>query len=63
MTYQAKVEEAVIHLLNGLHTDGAHHKQWDMEQALLSLVGKERVEEIKKAESEDDCYWEEGIPA
>lgn len=32
-------------LLDGLYTDGAHHKQYYLKQALILLVGKDEVEE------------------
>jgi hypothetical protein len=68
------VEEAVNHLIGGLITDGGHHKQWDMEQALLSLMGEEWVEankwvdeggEIVPEANDEEVYerWEPGIPA
>ena len=44
-------------LIEGLNTDGAHHKQWALEQALKMLVPDEF----------DDCkaswQWENGIAA
>lgn len=69
------IEEAVIHLINGLTTDGAHHKQWDMEQALIALKGKEWVntnrwvdengDVVEQFTRDQEVYerWEEGIPA
>ena len=67
-----KIEDAVDHIINGLTIDGAHHKQWDMEQALIALKGKAWVEKNRwvnedgeKASSKDKEVfprWEEGIP-
>lgn len=64
MSHEPKVEEAIEHILNGLNTDGAHHKQWDLEQALISLVGQERVDQMKLEIIEEGIYgvWEPGIP-
>ena len=66
MAHKPDIEAAVYHILNGLVIDGAHHKQWDMEQALIALKGKEWVEENNIDDSNpDDIYplWDEGIPA
>jgi hypothetical protein len=72
------IEAAVDHILNGLTTDGAHHKQWDMEQALIALKGEKWVEEQRRVtedgnvvsrdladDRKEECYerWEKGIPA
>ncbi len=40
---------------NGLTTDGGHHKQWYLEQILLTLVGKPSWDKLKR---EHD--WEKG---
>lgn len=45
-------------LLMGLTTDGAHHKQYQLEQALRRLCSDEWVNKMKQ-----ELQWEEGIPA
>lgn len=56
--YQDKIEQAVKEILDGLTTDGAHHKQYALEQALLLLTTPAFVQQQR------DAYgWEEGIPA
>lgn len=42
--------------LAGLYTDGAHHKQWYLEQILM-LVGFDL-----KSLQRQDYAWDEGIP-
>lgn len=49
---------AIKLLLDGLHADGAHHKQYYLEKALEALVGEAGVAELKNS----DGYWEEGQP-
>ena len=43
-------------LLLGLTTDGAHHKQWALEQAFRALCTDDYVDEAKK-----EFQWEDGI--
>lgn len=69
------IDEAITHILNGLTTDGAHHKQHDLEQALIALKGIDWVESqmwvdeegnvIDEEKTVEEVYrrWEEGIPA
>lgn len=38
-----QIKKVTKHILNGLMTDGGHHKQWDLEQALIALRGKDWV--------------------
>lgn len=45
-------------LIEGLNTDGAHHKQWALEQALKMLVQDELFDECKTS-----WQWERGIAA
>jgi len=51
-------DEVVKHLLNGLITDGAHHKQWELEQAFRALCTDDYVDKAKQ-----EFQWEDGIPA
>jgi hypothetical protein len=49
-------DKVVEFLILGLTTDGAHHKQWALEQAFLALCEDDYVEQSKK-----EFEWEEGI--
>lgn len=40
--------------VDGLTTDGGHHKQWYLEQILLATIGAERVSALSG-------QWEKGI--
>lgn len=42
--------------VQGLVTDGGHHKQWYLEQLLLRLVGKDEWDELKRIYD-----WDKGI--
>lgn len=44
-------------IIDGLQTDGGHHKQWYLEQILIELVGKKKIKEMKEYYGD----WEEGI--
>lgn len=44
-------------LIEGLTTDGCHHKQWYLERTLLFLIG---LKEFDEAWIKYD--WEKGIP-
>ncbi len=43
-------------IIDGLHTDGGHHKQWYLELILQLICTNEEYEKIKETEG-----WEEGI--
>ena len=45
-------------ILEGLLTDGVHHKQYTLEVVLRMLCEDSWVDEAKK-----ELQWEEGIPA
>jgi hypothetical protein len=49
------LNEAVKCLMIGLTTDGAEHKQWFLEQALLAICPEDYV-----AEAMRDIGWEPG---
>jgi len=53
-----KLDLVTTELLNGLITDGGHHKQWHLENALKILPGSEFYDEAK-----DEFRWEDGIPS
>ena len=60
------IDRAVQHAIDGLYTDGAHHKQWELEQILVALKGQDWVDEyknnIEKLDPEEYYIWDEGIP-
>ena len=43
-------------IIDGLCTDGDHHKQWYLERVLRELVGDEEFDNMKGISE-----WEEGI--
>jgi len=51
-------DEAVKELLMGLTTDGAHHKQYYLEQAFRALCESEYVDSAKR-----EFQWQDGIPS
>ena len=76
MSIDKKIKEITTHLINALVTDGAHHKQWDIEQALIVLRGIDWIEQNRWCtedgevvsptdDQNEDLYerWEKGIPA
>lgn len=48
----------VRHLLSGLTTAGAHHKQWALEEAFRALCEDKYVDEAKS-----QFQWETGLPS
>lgn len=56
------VHEVVTHILSGLYTDGAHHKQWALEMALDALLGPIEAEKLREKEAAEVGWaWDEGI--
>ena len=53
-----KLKPVTIALLMGLTTDGAHRKQYYLEQALRALVEPEWIEK-----AHEKFQWEKGIPS
>lgn len=51
-------DQAVVQLIMGLTTDGAHHKQYYLEAAFRALCTAEYVEKTK-----DKFQWAEGMPS
>jgi hypothetical protein len=51
-------DRIVNELLNGLVTDGAHHKQHSLEFVLRMMCEDEWVDAAKK-----QLQWQDGIPA
>jgi len=52
------LHEVCEELISGLVYDGAHHKQYYLEQALLLLRGDDGFSALKT-----EHKWEDGIPA
>lgn len=48
--------KVIIKLIAGLQTDGAHHKQHYMEEALRLIIGDVQFDIVKKA-----TRWKDGI--
>ena len=60
-TPDERIEEAIAAITQHGGVDGAHHKQWALDQALRALMGEERYRQWI-ADSEAEGYeWEEGI--
>lgn len=59
---QEQFNKVTSYLVNGLLVDGAHHKQYNLEQALLILCGETWVNNKKRELASGNYYWEEGIP-
>lgn len=61
---EEQINQVTTHILNGLNTDGGHHKQYELEMALVALRGQEWVDQHKKDIEEEGvyCVWDEGIP-
>ncbi len=51
-------DEIVKELLNGLMTDGGHHKQHSIETTLRLICDDSWVDEAKQ-----ELGWDDGIPA
>lgn len=49
-------EKVLLLTLDALTIDGAHHKQWFLEQILQYIMGEEKFEQMKK-----EVQWEPGI--
>lgn len=54
-----KLEEIKNICIDGLLTDGGHHKQWYLEQ-ILEEIGVDLVE-LRETLKKDDFSWEKGI--
>lgn len=54
-----ELRKAVDLLIDGLVTDGSHHKQWYIERSLESLGVN--LDEVKLDLAADDYAWEPGI--
>jgi hypothetical protein len=52
---ESLVRDIASTLIDGLTTDGAHHKQWALEEALRILVPDEF------AECKSSWEWEDGV--
>lgn len=52
------LDDAIEQLLRALMTDGSHHKQYDIEQALRLICGNDWVDREKSKRQ-----WIDGIPS
>jgi hypothetical protein len=59
---EARINEAIDVIFRWGPFDGAHHKQWALDQALRALLGDDYAARVAR-ENEDDEYepWDEGI--
>jgi hypothetical protein len=66
-THSTQLKERLVEVyklaIDGLGTDGDHHKQWFLEEILKVVVGEENYDRIfKELGEENDGYaWEPGI--
>jgi len=51
------IRQLEVFIRDALSIDGAHHKQWFLEEILAALTSRDRLEELR---NEDD--WDRGIP-
>jgi len=60
-THMTDTEREIIKSLcmDGLRTDGAHHKQWFLEEILKALGCN--LEEVRQDRRVNGYEWEEGI--
>jgi hypothetical protein len=56
MSKQQDTQGLVTMIRDGLCIDGAHHKQWFLEQILEYIVGSEEFNDFKEIDE-----WEQGI--
>ncbi len=65
MTPEQKIEAALEMAKNGL-SDGAHHKQWVIDQLVRILAGEryeQWVADVSNGEDGPDTYgWDVGLP-
>ena len=54
-------ENIVDFIVSGLMTDGAHHKQWYLEQILRRVINKEGIESLKETFAKRGYSWESGV--
>jgi len=56
--YSKELDKALVILMEGLMVNGAHYKQYAMEQALAFICGNDWLEKARA-----EFQWEEGIPS
>jgi len=57
--YQGEYLEVIDLATNGLLTDGAHHKQWYLEQILIAFGAD--LDNLSKELKEEGYSWDRGI--
>jgi len=55
--YSKELDKALVILIEGLMVNGAHYKQYAMEQALAFICGDDWLEKAR-----EEFQWEEGMP-
>lgn len=60
MSIQSEMDNIAQILIDGLVTDGAHHKQWYLEEALKRLVGPTNFKEMRR-DVDGEEFWEPGV--
>lgn len=62
MTDAEKIQKAIVMIESFGDTDGAHHKQWLIDQLLRLLLGsEERYVRWRGNRTIDDYGWDEGV--
>lgn len=65
LTDEQRIVKAVSMVLDSVHYDGEHHKQWTLDQVLRILTGEEYENVIAKFETGEDgtqAYeWDTGV--
>jgi hypothetical protein len=61
---QSKINKAINIATEYGMTDGAHHKQWVIDQMLRTLLGEKPYEKWLDKKNSDPNYdpWDQGVP-
>lgn len=59
---QARIDAAVERIDQSGGVDGAHHKQWVLDQVMRALLSEEGYRGFIAARRADGYDWDEGIP-
>lgn len=67
MTLEERVQRAIKQAISGNQTDGAHHKNWSLDQIVRTLAGDQYERVIREARGDYDGRgyeydYDEGIP-
>ena len=61
LTPEEKIQKAVTLIISYGEYDGAHHKDWVLDQALRCLMDTEAYNDMRAELERSDCLYEEGI--